>query len=140
MMVMWPLILLLLETVAAETTSYRSDEFRDVKASFEVDPDARTEVARSFDEIGGSGGVPTAPDPDLPLSSQLESALDALKTQTTNGKELKQKLDELGRVCDEAHKKLRESESIVLAKVCVLAWKGTITLFLIILSPPGQDH
>ena len=48
MMVMWPLILLLLETVAAETTSYRSDEFRDVKASFEVDPE---EIELIFDKV-----------------------------------------------------------------------------------------
>ena len=48
MMVMWPLILLLLETVAAETTSYRSDEFKDVKASFGVDPE---EIELIFDKV-----------------------------------------------------------------------------------------
>ena len=48
MMVMWPLILLLLETVAAETTSYRSDKFKDVKASFGVDPE---EIELIFDKV-----------------------------------------------------------------------------------------
>ena len=58
-----------------------------------------------------------APDPDLPLAVQLETALDALKVQSQGARELKQKLDELHRVTDEAQRKLRESEAMVLAKV-----------------------
>ena len=58
-----------------------------------------------------------APDPDLPLAVQLETALDSLKVQSQGARELKQKLDELHRVTDEAQRKLRESEAMVLAKV-----------------------
>ena len=57
-----------------------------------------------------------APDPDLPLAVQLETALDSLKVQSQGARELKQKLDELHRVTDEAQRKLRESEAMVLAK------------------------
>jgi len=58
----------------------------------------------------------SAPDPDLPLAVQLETALDSLKVQSQGARELKQKLDELHRVTDEAQRKLRESEAMVLAK------------------------
>ena len=56
------------------------------------------------------------PDPDLPLSRQLEQALDSLKSSNHSNKDLQQKVNDLKCISEDAQKKLRESESMVLAK------------------------
>ena len=63
------------------------------------------------DVVGGG-----LPDPDLPLSKQLEQSFDTIKSHSQSIKDYKTKLADVNRLADDLQKKLRESDSMVLAK------------------------